>query len=336
MASVVLLRLVSGETVSAAQGRVRKSRGVICAPVRVRTGWRIIGAGVMSAATPPEEFAAELRALYEAAGSPTYALLVHQAGQQRPPVKLTEQSLSDWLGGVSMPAKSAAVRFLAAYLGALATHQGHQVHGADWWAALHGRTQKVKQASRGGRPSTRVRSSGGAVKSRQLGQPIHECDPLVLEVHRAIELPGQDGARLPPYVPRAQDAVLREVVDTAVKGASRLAVLVGGSSTGKTRACWEASQDLPAPWRLWHPVDPTRPKAALADLVDVGRHTVVWLNDAHHYLLTADLELGEHVAARLNTLLTDPARSPVLALSIHRDLGASRVLTAKSAPELGR
>lgn len=113
-----------------------------------RIGWRTIGTGVMSAATPPEEFAAELRALYEAAGSPTYALLVHQAGLQRPPVKLTEQSLSDWLGGVSVPAKPAAVRFLTAYLGALATRQGRQVYGAEWWAALHGRAQKVKQASR--------------------------------------------------------------------------------------------------------------------------------------------------------------------------------------------
>ncbi|GAA2746759.1 hypothetical protein GCM10010440_39870 [Kitasatospora cinereorecta] len=37
-------------------------------------------------------------------------------------------------------------------------------------------------------------------------------------------------------------------------------VLVGSSSTSKTRACWQAVQPLAtAGWRLWHPYDPTRP-----------------------------------------------------------------------------
>ncbi|WP_426513232.1 hypothetical protein ACPPVO_22970 [Dactylosporangium sp. McL0621] len=58
----------------------------------------------------PEEFAAELRALRSAASSPTYGQLVYQASQQRPPVVLTPQSLSEWFAGKAVPADPAAVR----------------------------------------------------------------------------------------------------------------------------------------------------------------------------------------------------------------------------------
>ncbi|MEV3989063.1 transcriptional regulator [Streptomyces sp. NPDC049837] len=93
-----------------------------------------------------------------------------------------------------------------------------------------------------------------------------------------------------------------------------MAVLVGSSSTGKTRACWEAVQPLATlGWGLWHPFDPTRAEAALADLTNVGPRTVVWLNEAQHYL-GAGRGLGERVAAALRTLLTDSTRAPVLIL----------------------
>jgi len=122
----------------------------------------------MTAPYPPEEFAAELRALYKAAGSPTYARIVHQAGQQRPPLRLTEQSLSDWLRGVSVPADPAAVGFVVSYLGAFAKRSGHHVRGVDWWEALRARAWKAKQASRRGRPSTRV---PGAASTATAFQP---------------------------------------------------------------------------------------------------------------------------------------------------------------------
>lgn len=64
-----------------------------------------------------------------------------------------------------------------------------------------------------------------------------------------------------------------------------MVVLVGTSSTGKTRACWEAVQPLADKgWRLWHPFDLTRADAALEDLKKrVQPRTVVWLNEAQHY-----------------------------------------------------
>ncbi|KPI33422.1 transcriptional regulator, XRE family [Actinobacteria bacterium OV450] len=159
------------------------------------------------------------------------------------------------------------------------------------------------------------------------GRLITEWDPHDLEVHPAGVVAGipaaiaagpgsgspGPGRVLPGYVRRGHDGVLADVVQEARKGRSRMVVLVGSSSTGKTRACWEAVQPLAADgWRLWHPYDPTRTEAALADLERVAPLTVVWLNDAQHYL--DDPQTGERIAAALHTLLTEPRRGPVLVL----------------------
>ncbi|MFE4971316.1 helix-turn-helix domain-containing protein [Kitasatospora sp. NPDC056651] len=151
------------------------------------------------------------------------------------------------------------------------------------------------------------------------GKPIGEWDPHDLEVHPAgTATPGVgSGARshreLPGYVRRAHDQILAEAVREAAEGLSRMLVLVGSSSTGKTRACWEAVQPLAAEgWRLWHPYDPTPDEAALAGLGGVPPRTVVWLNEAQRYL--GRPRAGERIAAALHTLLTDSDRQPVLVL----------------------
>lgn len=140
-----------------------------------------------------------------------------------------------------------------------------------------------------------------------------------LEVHRPIivDEPGlqQSLPVLPPYVLREHDARLAEVGGRAAAGYSGMAVLVGGSSTGKTRACWEALAPLreQGGWRLWHPFDPTRPEATLANLSRVGPKTVIWLNETQFYLDTPT-EVGERVAAALRNLLTKTDQTPVLVL----------------------
>ncbi|MEV3925861.1 hypothetical protein [Actinomadura coerulea] len=151
-------------------------------------------------------------------------------------------------------------------------------------------------------------------------------DPFALEVHRPIATQGTvELPPLPPYVPRAHDERLAEHVRHAVGGASVMAVLVAGSSAGKTRACWQALEPLrqAGGWRLWHPYDPTRPEAALQQLDRVGPRTVVWLNETQDYL--GGGENGERVAAKLRTLLADRGRAPVLVLGTlwpthHNDL----------------
>jgi len=159
------------------------------------------------------------------------------------------------------------------------------------------------------------------VAAGRLGRPIADCDPLALEVHPAIDVPGldQSHSQLPAYVLRTHDGQLRHVAEAVMGGSSRLVTLVGGSSTGKTRACWELVQYLeyrqPGRWRLWHPYDPTRPEAAVAALDQIGPDTIVWLNEAQFYLAPPDASLGERIAAGLRTLLQDQRRTPVLVLA---------------------
>ncbi|MFH8371438.1 hypothetical protein, partial [Streptomyces sp. NPDC018031] len=168
------------------------------------------------------------------------------------------------------------------------------------------------------------------------GRPVGEFDDQLaldaLEVHPALDA-GTGGGRpsaLPTYIPREHDRRLRVVVAAAAAGHSGIAVLVGGSSTGKTRALWEAARQLPDGWRLWHPITPTRPDAALAELPDIAPRTVVWLNEAQYYL-EAD-PLGEHVAAGLRDLLHDTNRGPVLVLATLWPEHWDR-LTTRTAPD---
>ena len=152
------------------------------------------------------------------------------------------------------------------------------------------------------------------------GRPLEEVtDPFDLEVHRPVQPEGAppDLPDLPSYVPREHDQVLGQVVRAAAAGRSGITVLVGGSSTGKTRAYWEALgllRDQDPPWRLWHPIDPSPPDAALRELPGIKPRTVVWLNEAQLYLDTAD-ERGERVAARLRELLRDAGGGPVVVLA---------------------
>ena len=145
-------------------------------------------------------------------------------------------------------------------------------------------------------------------------------DPFALEVHRPVQSEDAPAGlpALPTYVPRDHDTELERVVRATAGGGSGVAVLVGGSSTGKTRACWEALgllRDQDPPWRLWHPIDPSRPDAALAELPRIGPRTVVWLNEAQFYLDVTEAGLGEQVAAGLRELLRDAGRGPVLVLA---------------------
>ncbi|WP_187437733.1 tetratricopeptide repeat protein [Actinomadura decatromicini] len=156
-------------------------------------------------------------------------------------------------------------------------------------------------------------ASSAEPAGRVIGE-LGEQDALALEVHQAFEAStsGQVPV-LPVYLHRPRfDDRLRAVVAGAPQS-SRMVVVVGESSTGKTRACWEAIRAELPDWRVWHPLTPERP-AALAEAVRAGRvaaRTVIWLNEAQFYLQPAG---GEQVAAELQALLADPARGPVLVL----------------------
>jgi tetratricopeptide (TPR) repeat protein len=193
------------------------------------------------------------------------------------------------------------------------THLQGQQHSAD----LAGLAEVVQSALATMERLDQARSLPAKATRPLVGRAVHELiDPFALEVHRAIDAPSGTSPlpALPTYVKRAHDRRLRAIIKRAASGRSAAAVLVGSSSTGKTRACWEAVQALPGEWQLWHPVDPSRPEAAADALPAVKPRTVIWLNDAQHYLLTPANGLGERVAAGLRELLRDFARSPVLVL----------------------
>ncbi|EME60925.1 SEL1-like repeat protein [Amycolatopsis decaplanina] len=145
--------------------------------------------------------------------------------------------------------------------------------------------------------------------------PIDDLDPFELEVHRAITaLDATEAAlpSLPRYVSRPHDDKLRQIVQRASEGTSEFIVLVGGSSAGKTRACWEAIQHLPAGWTVWHPISPSPAQAVLDGLARVPPYTVVWLNELQHYLVSPEANVSELLAANVRELIRDRQRAPVL------------------------
>jgi hypothetical protein len=211
------------------------------------------------------------------------------------------QTLSSWATGTSLPQNLDQLDAVGAALAGWAGEEPPTVRQWDQWRR---RDQFARVPGQGDDEDARP------------GRLVTELtDPFALEVHRpvAVDSAAADLPVLPPYIRRRHDEDLARVVTRAAGGHSAMAVLVGGSSTGKTRACWEAVHRLPPGWRLWHPFDPTRPEAVLAELPRVGPRTVVWLNETQLYLDTPG-DTGERVAAALRTLLTDPRRAPVFVL----------------------
>jgi hypothetical protein len=207
-----------------------------------------------------------LHSLYLEAGTPTLDVIVKsiesQYGAARVPSVPSRDTVADCIGSPELPAKQSDVITIA---GTLASHGRRNPEDAKDQA------RQLWVAASGWVP---------------LGRPIIELeDPFALEVHRAIDtgLSHIDLPLLPPYLERDHDRELEQRVHEVAEGNSAMVVLIGGSSTGKTRACWEVIHKLPADWRLWHPFNPSRPEAVLETLEQVGPRTVVWLNETQHY-----------------------------------------------------
>ncbi|MEV6060874.1 hypothetical protein AB0L62_12815 [Nocardia asteroides] len=148
------------------------------------------------------------------------------------------------------------------------------------------------------------------------GIPLSDVlDPLEYDVHKPITTPDSPTAVLPLYVPRDHDTHLHEAVEQAVAGHSAIVVLLGDSSTGKTRALWEAVQSLrdKGRWRLWRP-SRYRPEELREQLDRVGPRTVVWLNETQDYLLPLSERDRGQIAEQLQGILADARRAPVVVL----------------------
>jgi hypothetical protein len=135
-----------------------------------------------------------------------------------------------------------------------------------------------------GTPSTTLPRAGRPhAVPQSSARPASAWDPHRLGVHPAItaEPSGDPTADLTPYVTRGHDAELRTRLSSPTGPV--MSVLVGGSSTGKTRSALEAVRACLPDWPLIRPVD-------AAELLDqmrsgaIGPRTILWLNEAQVYL----------------------------------------------------
>ncbi|MER6021899.1 tetratricopeptide repeat protein [Streptomyces anulatus] len=133
-------------------------------------------------------------------------------------------------------------------------------------------------------------------------------DALAAGAHRAR--PDDSGDAVPPYVPRDQDTLIRtRLTKAAAEGG--LVLVVGDSTAGKTRACFEALRTQLPEYRVATPA--RGPDLMLAvEVIDRTRtRCAVWLDDLESYLGPEGLEPG---------LLTELVRLriPVLATMRHQ------------------
>ena len=110
---------------------------------------------------------------------------------------------------------------------------------------------------------------------------VSEWNALDLGVHPAIDTGADDSAGLPSYVGRSHDRELRGLLSGV--GDAVMVMLVGGSCTGKSRACYEAVRECLRGWPMFRPADAPELERLLSGKW-IGERTVVWLDEAHVYL----------------------------------------------------
>lgn len=105
-------------------------------------------------ASAAAELTAALRQLNDAAGRPGRAALVRWGTGQEPPVKLTEQTLSDWFSStvVSVPADESTLLALVAHLETTAVKSGYRRRSPAWWTRLRAKAWAETHVDPGGRP----------------------------------------------------------------------------------------------------------------------------------------------------------------------------------------
>ncbi|MCY1140103.1 hypothetical protein OWR29_19035 [Actinoplanes sp. Pm04-4] len=233
-------------------------------------------------------------------------------------VSFSEKSLSDWLGGISVPRTDAPVTFLSKYLGALAQRQGRPVHLEIWWLDLVRRARAKRKAGRPRtRESARLQPDAGWPRVRELG-------PLDVGVHPAAFLPVSSSPlrswfegrpepdAVPAYVPRDHDRSLQDSLRAAAKRSAGAVLVTGRSCAGKSRSAWEA---VSAEFGDWQFVDmrDRDGRDRLAAASPDGDH-VLWLDNLDRADDMSDVAESALRAMRQAT----PARRCVVVASMWR------------------
>ncbi|MDF5751756.1 hypothetical protein [Spongiactinospora sp. TRM90649] len=252
---------------------------------------------VMPPPRTPEDFAAAFTALLTAGGLTVAGVLRHCPGQ------VSRSTLYDWKNGDHLPEETGPLLAVVESCLERAARRGAALgdapRDADGWLRLLAEAKRARDTR-----STVADPAAGrpVVSDPAAGRPVGRWDPVVLGVHKAI-----GGGPLPRYVRRVHDDLLYALLDPAV-AANRLVALRGGSSTGKSRAAYEAVRA-----RLPHlPMSYPRTGDALARLLTRGvpARSVLWLNELRHY---ADDPAGTRALFDLADLLGE--RNHVVAVT---------------------
>jgi tetratricopeptide (TPR) repeat protein len=241
-------------------------------------------------------FCAELAQLRSDAGGPTLREL------SRIPGVPSVSQLSDVFGGkIRKPPGRDVVRLLVL---ACLDHAGPRPlrgpRSVDHWLARYDDLAM--------RWELRPKPTAAEADSALFAAPVGRWSPFSLGVHRAITVNGSRAigpAPLTPYISRRHDAQLRRLLTGCQT--SVMAVLVGESSTGKTRSMLEAVRACVPDWPLSHPVDA---ETLITAIGRVRSPLVLWLNEAQRYL---DGPAGAQAARALHRLLSMPP-GPVVVL----------------------
>jgi tetratricopeptide (TPR) repeat protein len=250
---------------------------------------------------PLAEFAARLQELREEAGTPSPARLVELTRDSGWPLR--RNTIYDKLQGKSV----ASWEFVTAFVTACAAHArsignplpNDRVDPHAWdnahtqmldavadgrTEARHAKAARTERARRSAVAGSKGQVNADDVVLATPARPVADWDPLHLGVHRTITVDLPVGCALPdlpPYAERRHDDQLRTILARPARNV--VVVLVGGSSTGKTRAAWEAVRALLPEWSM------VRPRNA-QDLVEhckpgvLAPNTVLWLNETQTYL----------------------------------------------------
>ncbi|MFI6507620.1 tetratricopeptide repeat protein [Streptosporangium sp. NPDC050855] len=176
-------------------------------------------AGAPGAVDATGQYAAALRELHQAAGTPTGKKIQRQAAAQVPPLKVSLASWSDWRNGRNVPSDRKVAEWLIAFLRGQARQKSpdHVAPSAAWWEELRRRAlaERRQGSGRGGRPPTS---------------------------HPSVLTPQKPVGRWVGVVPRAADCFQpREIADRLTEAAADgepvlvSRVLAGMGGSGKTQ-----------------------------------------------------------------------------------------------------
>jgi hypothetical protein len=228
------------------------------------------------------------------------------------------RTISDWTRGKHVPQRDEELLLVARFCVSVARKKGVAKAGwlneRQWLGDLHAARQVWTAQTRQHRRTIRQvpvavdvgKSDASPSVLLTSTMPVVDWDPHTLGVHPATlprgSWPGINATGLTPYFERAHDAELREEIKRAAAGGQSLfALLIGSSTTGKTRTLYEAlrSHEEVRQWPMIWPADADELNAVL----DQGRfmqNSVLWLNETQRYLTGSS---GAKAAQRLRRLL---------------------------------